>query len=78
MPQPAVVIPRSARNFHRGARRDRLIPRRFVCKREAHCLLERMQVVEIVECDPKAVDNALQRVKRKVGQHLATRAVLDA
>ena len=27
---------------------------------------------------PKAVDNALQRVKRKVGQHLESRAVLDA
>jgi RNA polymerase sporulation-specific sigma factor len=26
-------------------------------------------------CDCKTVDNALQRVKRKVGQHLATRAV---
>src|SRR3954470_13090819 len=36
------------------------------------------EIGEIVECDPKPVDNALQRVKRKVGQHLATRAVLDA
>jgi RNA polymerase sporulation-specific sigma factor len=36
------------------------------------------EIGEIVDCDPKAVDNALQRVKRKVGQHLATRAVLDA
>ena len=36
------------------------------------------EIGEIVECDPKAVDNALQRVKRKVGQHLTTRAVLDA
>ncbi len=27
-----------------------------------------------VECDPKAVDNALQRVKRKVGIHLGERA----
>ena len=26
-------------------------------------------------CDCKTVDNALQRVKRKVGQHLAKRAV---
>jgi RNA polymerase sporulation-specific sigma factor len=26
-------------------------------------------------CDCKTVDNALQRVKRKVGQHLASRAV---
>jgi RNA polymerase sporulation-specific sigma factor len=31
----------------------------------------------IVDCDPKAVDNALQRVKRKVGHHLAGRAVAD-
>ncbi len=28
-----------------------------------------------VECDTKTVDNALQRVKRKVGQHLAGREV---
>jgi RNA polymerase sporulation-specific sigma factor len=28
-------------------------------------------------CDPKAVDNALQRVKRKIGVHLGERAVLD-
>jgi RNA polymerase sporulation-specific sigma factor len=27
-------------------------------------------------CDTKTVDNALQRVKRKVGAHLATRNVL--
>jgi RNA polymerase sigma-H factor len=30
---------------------------------------------EKVECDTKTVDNALQRVKRKVGIHLASRAV---
>jgi RNA polymerase sigma-H factor len=36
------------------------------------------EIGELVDCDPKAVDNALQRVKRKVGEHLATRAVLDA
>ena len=29
-----------------------------------------------LDCDPKAVDNALQRVKRKVGAHLLTRTVL--
>jgi RNA polymerase sporulation-specific sigma factor len=28
-----------------------------------------------LECDCKTVDNALQRVKRKVGQHLASRAI---
>jgi RNA polymerase sporulation-specific sigma factor len=28
-----------------------------------------------LSCDCKTVDNALQRVKRKVGQHLASRAV---
>ncbi len=28
-----------------------------------------------LDCDCKTVDNALQRVKRKVGQHLASRAV---
>ncbi len=32
-------------------------------------------VAERLECDTKTVDNALQRVKRKVGVHLASRAV---
>jgi RNA polymerase sporulation-specific sigma factor len=36
------------------------------------------EIGQIVTCDPKAVDNALQRVKRKVGQHLAARNVADA
>ena len=36
------------------------------------------EIGQIVSCDPKAVDNALQRVKRKVGQHLAARNVADA
>ena len=30
-----------------------------------------------LDCDTKTVDNALQRVKRKVGTHLGERAVLD-
>src|ERR1700674_1577462 len=33
------------------------------------------QVGERLACDTKTVDNALQRVKRKVGAHLQTRAV---
>ncbi|MDQ4049026.1 MAG: RNA polymerase sporulation sigma factor SigH [Actinomycetota bacterium] len=32
-------------------------------------------VAEQLDCDAKTVDNALQRVKRKVGAHLETRAV---
>ena len=32
-------------------------------------------IAERLECDTKTVDNALQRVKRKVGIHLASRAV---
>ena len=32
-------------------------------------------VAEKLDCDTKTVDNALQRVKRKVGQHLTSRAV---
>jgi len=32
-------------------------------------------VAEKLECDTKTVDNALQRVKRKVGTHLMSRAV---
>ena len=34
-----------------------------------------VEVGEIVGCDTKTVDNALQRVKRKVGAHLQSRAV---
>jgi RNA polymerase sporulation-specific sigma factor len=34
------------------------------------------EVGEIVGCDTKTVDNALQRVKRKVGTHLQSRAVV--
>jgi RNA polymerase sporulation-specific sigma factor len=33
------------------------------------------EVAELLECDTKTVDNALQRVKRKVGMHLDSRAV---
>ena len=35
------------------------------------------QVGERLACDTKTVDNALQRVKRKVGSHLTQRAVLN-
>jgi RNA polymerase sporulation-specific sigma factor len=34
------------------------------------------QIGEKLDCDTKTVDNALQRVKRKVGTHLASRNVL--
>ena len=34
-------------------------------------------VGERLGCDTKTVDNALQRVKRKVGLHLDSRAVAD-
>jgi RNA polymerase sporulation-specific sigma factor len=34
------------------------------------------EIAERLECDTKTVDNALQRVKRKVSQHLAAREVL--
>src|ERR671914_597934 len=33
-------------------------------------------IAERLDCDTKTVDNALQRVKRKVGAHLASRQVL--
>ena len=33
------------------------------------------QIGQRLGCDCKTVDNALQRVKRKVGAHLAARAV---
>jgi len=32
-------------------------------------------IAERLDCDTKTVDNALQRVKRKVGTHLASREV---
>ena len=35
------------------------------------------EVAERLECNPKSVDNALQRVKRKVEVHLKERQVLD-
>jgi len=35
------------------------------------------QIGERLGCDTKTVDNALQRVKRKVGAHLDERAILD-
>jgi RNA polymerase sporulation-specific sigma factor len=34
------------------------------------------QIAERIGCDTKTVDNALQRVKRKVGSHLTARNVL--
>jgi RNA polymerase sporulation-specific sigma factor len=34
-------------------------------------------IASAVGCDPKTVDNALQRVKRKVGEHLEQRRVPD-
>jgi RNA polymerase sporulation-specific sigma factor len=34
------------------------------------------EIGDRLECDCKTVDNALQRVKRKVGAHLQSRAVL--
>ncbi|MBJ7348441.1 MAG: hypothetical protein JHC87_07710, partial [Thermoleophilaceae bacterium] len=33
------------------------------------------QIGERIACDAKTVDNALQRVKRKVGTHLDSRAI---
>jgi RNA polymerase sporulation-specific sigma factor len=35
------------------------------------------QIAERVGCDPKTVDNALQRVKRKVGEHIESRRIPD-
>ena len=34
------------------------------------------EMAEQLDCDTKTIDNALQRVKRKVGAHLDSRAVL--
>lgn len=35
------------------------------------------EIAEMLDCTPKTVDNALQRVKRKVGSHLEGREVID-
>jgi RNA polymerase sporulation-specific sigma factor len=35
------------------------------------------EIAERLDCTPKTVDNALQRVKRKVLTHLRSREVLD-
>ncbi len=35
------------------------------------------EIGELLGCDPKTVDNALQRVKRKVQSHLESRRVLS-
>ena len=35
-------------------------------------------IAERLTCTPKTVDNALQRVKRKVGGHLRGREVIDS
>ena len=34
-------------------------------------------MAEVLECDTKAIDNALQRVKRKILQHQRSREVLQ-
>jgi RNA polymerase sporulation-specific sigma factor len=34
-------------------------------------------IAEDLDCTPKTVDNALQRVKRKVGSHIQSREVID-
>ena len=44
------------------------------------CYLDGRSYEEIADrlaCEPKAVDNALQRVKRKVSAHLDSREVLN-
>ena len=35
------------------------------------------QIAEQCGCDPKTIDNALQRVKRKVGEHIESRRIPD-
>ena len=34
------------------------------------------QMAEVLDCDTKAIDNALQRVKRKIVTHQQSREVL--
>ena len=47
------------------------------CSRSTSTGAPTSEIGERLGCDTKTVDNALQRVKRKVGAHLDERAVLD-
>ena len=82
-PGPGQRGPVGARDRHRGAPEPGLVPvERALRAREPRPLASTStatptrQIGERLECDTKTVDNALQRVKRKVSLHLASREVV--
>ena len=83
LPGPSVDDPSVLRDLDRGAAEPRLLPRHAACRSlESDALrlyLEGFSYEEMAEelgCDTKTIDNALQRVKRKILAHQETRQVL--
>ena len=79
-PGPEQRGPVGAGHRHRGAARASSPASRACCREfESHVLSLYLdghsyeEIGERLECDTKTVDNALQRVKRKVSLHLASR-----
>jgi RNA polymerase sporulation-specific sigma factor len=70
------------RDLDRGAAEPRRLPRERLSPLESDALrlylegLSYEQMAEDLGCDTKTIDNALQRVKRKILAHQQTRAVL--
>ena len=82
LPGPGLARTRRAGDRDRGAAEPGLLPRR-ACSPSSRAASSSLyldghsyeEIGERLECDTKTVDNALQRVKRKVGLHLASREV---
>jgi RNA polymerase sporulation-specific sigma factor len=83
LPGPSVDDPVGLRDLDRGAAEPRLHARQRPSRLEADALklyLEGESYEEMAErlgCDTKTIDNALQRVKRKVLAHQQSRQVLS-
>ena len=83
IPGPVRPRPRQPGHLLRGAALARRLPVHArspsssrACSRSTSTATPTSSIGERIGCDCKTVDNALQRVKRKVGAHLATRNVL--
>ena len=82
LPGPDLRRPRGSRDRHRGAVEPGRLPRDVLSELESRVLSLYLDgysyevVAERLECDTKTVDNALQRVKRKVAAHICEREVL--
>src|SRR3954465_10055 len=75
LPQPAAVIPRTARNLDRGSRRDRLLAPGAVAECRAYCVLEGMGVGEVLACDLQRLVGAER--SPMAGRDLLGRVVLE-